>query len=83
VKQTVKHRDASVHGGGGISCQIPQFFLAQRWKSTITSYLINMDTTPTALEAIAPSPIESIVTLACATSNNNVTLVSMLQAHGV
>jgi hypothetical protein len=42
-----------------------------------------MDATPTTLEVVAPSPAESALTLALATLNNNVTSVSMLQAHDV
>jgi hypothetical protein len=52
------------------------WFFPQKWKSTITGYLIDMDTTPTTSKAATPSPAESIVTLAYATSNNNV--MSML-----
>jgi hypothetical protein len=42
-----------------------------------------MDAAPAALEVVIPSPIESAVTLARAPSNNNVTSMSMLQAHDV
>ncbi|CAK9869410.1 unnamed protein product [Sphagnum jensenii] len=54
------------------------YFLAQRWKSTITDYLTDMDATPAALEAVAPSPAKSTVTLAHAISSNNATSVSVL-----
>ncbi|CAM6017352.1 unnamed protein product [Sphagnum balticum] len=63
--------------------KFPSCFLAQKWKSTITNYLIHMDVAPIALEAIVPSPAEFAVTLARATSNNNATSVSVLQAHDV
>jgi hypothetical protein len=55
--------------------KFPSFFLAQRWKSTIISYLTNMDASPAPSNAIVPSPVESAVTLACATSSSNVTSV--------
>jgi len=63
--------------------RFPNCFLAHRWKSIITGYLTNMDAAPVALEVVIPSPIESAVTLARAPSNNNVTSMSMLQAHDV
>ncbi len=58
--------------------KFPSCFLAQKWKSTITSYLTDMETTLAASKAFAPSLAKSVVTLAHATSNNNATLVSML-----
>ncbi len=58
--------------------KFPSCFLAQKWKSTITGYLTNMDAAPIAFEAIAPSPVESAVTLARATSSSNATSVSVL-----
>jgi hypothetical protein len=58
--------------------KFPSCFLAQRWKSTITGYLTNMDTTPVTSKAIAPSLIESAVTLAHATSSNNATSMLVL-----
>ncbi len=44
--------------------RFPSYFLAQKWKSTITGYLTDMDVAPPASEAVVPSPIESVVTLA-------------------
>jgi hypothetical protein len=51
--------------------RFPSCFLAQRWNSTITSYLTDMDAAPTTLEVVAPSPAKSVVTLARATSSSN------------
>jgi len=42
-----------------------------------------MDTAPTGSKVVAPSPTESVVTLARATLNNNATSMSVLQAHDV
>jgi len=63
--------------------RFPSCFLAHRWKSTITGYLTDMDAAPVASEAVAPSPAKSVVTLIYVTSNNNVTSMSVLQAHDV
>jgi hypothetical protein len=62
---------------------VPRCFLAQRWKSTITGYLIDMDVAPVTSEGITPSLAKSAVTLARATSSINVTSMSLLQAHDV
>ncbi len=62
--------------------KFPNCFLAKRWKSTITDYLIDMNAALTASEVVAP-PAESAVTLARATLSSNVTSMSVLQAHDV
>jgi hypothetical protein len=63
--------------------KFPNCFLAKRWKSTITGYLIHMNAALIASEAVAPSAAESAMTLARATSSSNVTSMSVLQAHDV
>ncbi len=82
MKQIVKRCDAYKEVEE-FFIKFPSCFLAQRWKSTITGYLTDMDVAPVTSEAIAPSPVESAVTLACATSNINATSVLVLQAHDV
>jgi hypothetical protein len=58
--------------------RFPSYFFAHKWKSTITSYLTDMDMTPIASEVVVPSLAKSAMTLARATSSSNVTLMSML-----
>jgi hypothetical protein len=58
--------------------RFPNCFLAQKWKSTITSYM-----TPVALKVIAHFLAEFVVTLAHATSSSNVTSMSVLQTHDI
>lgn len=57
--------------------------MAQRWKNTITNYLIDMDVASATLEAITPFPTKFAMALARATLNINVTSMSLLQAHDV
>jgi len=58
--------------------RFPNYFLAHRWKSTITIYLSDMDVVLTASKAVTPSLVESVVTLARVTSSSNATSVSVL-----
>jgi hypothetical protein len=58
--------------------RFPSYFLAHRWKSTITNYLTHMDVAPIASKAIAPSPAKSTMTLAHTTLSSNVMSVLVL-----